>query len=56
MVTYLIGGMMIDYRYFDLINVIFFLFAGIIVGYDPEPTRPSAPVASEPLAPVYLPR
>jgi len=55
MVAYMIGGLMIDYRYFDLINVIFFLFAGIIVGYDAEPTRPSATVASEPPVPVYLP-
>jgi len=55
MVTYLIGGMMIDYRYFDLVNVIFFVLAGIIVGYDAEPTSPSVPVASEPPVPAYLP-
>lgn len=35
MVTYLVGGMVIDYRYFDLINVIFYLVAGLIYGYDP---------------------
>jgi len=33
MVCYHVGGMVIDYRYFDFINVIYFLFAGIIYGY-----------------------
>jgi len=37
MVSYLIGGMGIDYRYFDLINVIFFLLAGIIYGFRWQP-------------------
>ena len=37
MVTYGLGGMVIDYRYFDLVNVVFFLFAGIIIGYRAEP-------------------
>jgi len=34
--TYMVGGMVIDYRYFDLINVLFYLFAGIIYGYNPK--------------------
>ncbi len=33
MVCYLVGGMGIDYRYFNTINTIFFLLAGIIYGY-----------------------
>ncbi len=33
MVSYLVGGMVIDYRYFDLINVIFYLFMGLIYAY-----------------------
>lgn len=33
MVCYHVGGMVIDYRYFDFINVIYFLLAGIIYGY-----------------------
>jgi O-antigen ligase len=33
MVSYLIGGMIIDYRYFDLVNVVFMLLAGIIYGF-----------------------
>jgi hypothetical protein len=33
MVCFHIGGMVIDYRYFDLINVFYFLLAGIIYGY-----------------------
>ncbi len=36
MVCYLVGGMVIDYRYFDLVNVIFYFFAGIICGYSPR--------------------
>ena len=32
MVTYLVGGMIIDYRYFDYINVVFYFLAGIIYG------------------------
>lgn len=35
MVTYLVGGMVIDYRYFDLVNVLFYFLAGLIYGYDP---------------------
>jgi len=34
MASYLIGGMVIDYRYFDFINVIFYFQAGIIYGFD----------------------
>lgn len=40
MVNYLIGGMIIDYRYFDLLNVIFFLLAGILCGYRPPVAAP----------------
>ncbi len=36
MVCYSIGGMVIDYRYFDLVNVVFFLLAGLIYGYRNE--------------------
>jgi len=36
MVCYHIGGMVIDYRYFDLINVFYFLIAGITYGYRNE--------------------
>ena len=32
-VSYLVGGLIIDYRYFSLVNVLFFFFAGIIVSY-----------------------
>jgi O-antigen ligase len=32
-ISYLVGGMVIDYRYFDLINIIPFFLAGIVVGY-----------------------
>jgi O-antigen ligase len=36
-VSYLVGGMGIDYRYFDLVNVIVFMFAGTVyrLGHDP---------------------
>jgi len=34
MVCYLVGGMIIDYRYFDFINVVFYFQAGIIYGHD----------------------
>lgn len=30
MTCYLVGGMIIDYRYFDLVNVLFFLAAGLV--------------------------
>lgn len=33
MVCYLVGGMVIDYRYFDFINAIFFFQAGILYGF-----------------------
>jgi O-antigen ligase len=36
MVCYLVGGMVIDYRYFDLVNVIFYFLAGLIYGYQVE--------------------
>lgn len=45
-VCYLVGGLAIDYRYFDLINVIPYLVAGIVNGYerdledDPLPAVP----------------
>lgn len=36
MVCYLIGGMVIDFRYFDLVNVLFFFVAGLVYGYRPS--------------------
>ncbi len=36
MVCYLIGGMIIDYRYFDLVNVVFYFLAGLVYGYPVE--------------------
>ena len=36
MICYHIGGMIIDYRYFDFINVFYFLIAGIVYGYRNE--------------------
>ncbi|MBK7046982.1 MAG: O-antigen ligase family protein [bacterium] len=33
MVCYLVGGMVIDYRYFDFINVLFYFIGGIVCGY-----------------------
>lgn len=33
---YLAGGMVIDYRYFDLINVITYMFMGVVCGYPVE--------------------
>ena len=39
MVCYLVGGMVIDYRYFDLVNVLMYLMMGIIYGYKVEPQR-----------------
>jgi O-antigen ligase len=41
MVCYLVGGMVIDYRYFDLVNVIFLLCAGIVIGYRANPEVPA---------------
>jgi O-antigen ligase len=42
---YLVGGMAIDYRYFDLINVMIYMMMGIIYGYpietDPEAGTPA---------------
>lgn len=39
MVSYLVGGMVIDYRYFDLINVLMFLMMGIVYGYEVKPAQ-----------------
>lgn len=33
MVSYIVGGLAIDYRYFDLLNVVFCLLAGFLYGY-----------------------
>jgi hypothetical protein len=33
MACYMVGGLTIDYRYFDLINVMIYLFMGIVYGY-----------------------
>lgn len=38
-VAYLVGGMAIDYRYFDFINALAFLIAGIVVGYGGASSR-----------------
>jgi len=43
-VCYLVGGMAIDFRYFDLVNAVPYMFAGILMGYQvpehrPEPNR-----------------
>jgi len=35
MIVYLVGGMVIDYRYFDLVNVLFYMLAGLVYGFDP---------------------
>ncbi|MCP4574631.1 MAG: O-antigen ligase family protein [bacterium] len=32
-VCYLVGGMIIDFRYFDLVNVVFYFLAGLVYGY-----------------------
>ncbi len=33
MICYMVGGMIIDFRYFDLVNVFFFFLAGLIYGF-----------------------
>jgi O-antigen ligase len=33
MVCYMVGGMIIDFRYFDLVNVFFFFMAGLVYGF-----------------------
>ncbi len=38
-VCYFVGGMAIDYRYFDFINVLFYLIAGIVYGVDGRMNR-----------------
>jgi len=41
MVSYYFGGLIIDYRYFDLVNVVFCLIGGIVYGYrSPQYARP----------------
>jgi O-antigen ligase len=52
-VAYLVGGMAIDYRYFDMINVLPYLFAGILFGYqlprhELPPPPPPYPLWSPP--------
>jgi len=49
-VCYLVGGAFIDYRYFDLVNVIPYLLAGILYGYQVPPARVSVARASAPAA------
>ena len=43
-VSYMMGGLGIDYRYFDLVNVVVFLLAGIVYrfAYDTESLPPAA--------------
>jgi len=43
-ICYLVGGMVIDYRYFDLINVIVYFIMGLIYGYSSE----AQPAAAQP--------
>lgn len=38
-IAYLVGGMIIDFRYFDIINVIPYFFAGIVIGYPRRAVR-----------------
>ncbi len=45
MVCYHVGGMVIDYRNFDLLNVFYYFFAGIIYGYKGR-TPAAAPAAA----------
>jgi O-antigen ligase len=47
-VAYLVGGMVIDYRYFDLINILPCFMAGVIVGFPRQasPGETSFPEAS----------
>lgn len=40
-VTYLLGGMVEDFRYFDNVNVVAYFMAGVLVGF---PVRPSVAV------------
>jgi hypothetical protein len=40
--AYLVGGMAIDYRYFDMVNALPYLFAGVLFGYE-IPTHPPPP-------------
>lgn len=41
-VSYMVGGAFIDFRYFDLVNAIPFLLAGVLYGYQiPEPDPPT---------------
>ncbi len=56
LVTYMVGGMVIDYRYFDLINVIFYLLAGIIYGYDPGKNSGGEPANQQGRDLTLLPR
>ncbi len=44
--VYLVGGMAIDYRYFDLVNALPYMFAGILFGYQlPKHAPPPPPYA-----------
>lgn len=42
-VCYLVGGLAIDYRYFDLVNAVPYLLAGILYGYQVPPSPPAPP-------------
>lgn len=45
-VAYLIGGLAIDYRYFDMVSAVPYLFAGALYGYQiPEHDPPPPPYA-----------
>jgi O-antigen ligase len=43
MVCYMVGGMIIDFRYFDLVNVFFFFLAGLVYGYPVVAGSPQGP-------------
>ena len=43
--AYLLGGMAIDFRYFDLINVMPFFLAGIVTGFPSQ--QPSVVVLEQ---------
>jgi O-antigen ligase len=42
-ITYMVGGMAIDYRYFDLVNVIPYFLIGMLFGYRPPELPPPPP-------------
>jgi O-antigen ligase len=45
MVSYIVNGMTLDYRYFDFVNVLPMFMSGILIGYHPAPASPVFPAA-----------